>query len=204
MAGRAILGVILAGGRSTRMGAEKAFMPVEGAPLIARVAGRFAPQVARLVINANGAAARFAALGLEVIDDCGSSQPGFEGQGPLAGIAAVLAYARGAGFSRVATVPVDAPFLPLDLVARLAAGEQDEVAVAAASGGMEPLFAIWPLEFEPVVAAALADGERAVHRLVRRLPHRLFDFAGDENAPSLFLNLNTPEDAAAFERGKEQ
>ena len=200
MAGKATLGVILAGGRSTRMGTDKALMPLDGTPLVARVACRFTPQVARLVINANGEAARFAALGLAVIGDCGADEPGFERQGPLAGIAAALAFAQRAGFFRVATVPVDAPLLPLDLVVRLAAGAEDEVAVAAGARGMEPLFALWPVKLAPVVGAALARGEPAVRRLVQRLPHRLVSFASDESEPSPFLNLNTPADAATFER----
>ena len=90
--------------------------------------------------------------------------------------------------------------LPLDLVARLAAGAEDEVAVAAGARGMEPLFALWPVKLAPVVGAAIAEGERAVRRLVQRLPHRLVSFASDESEPSPFLNLNTPADAATFER----
>jgi molybdopterin-guanine dinucleotide biosynthesis protein A len=192
MAGTAILGVILAGGRSMRMGTDKALMPIEGMPLVARVAHRLAPQVARLVVNANGEAARFA--------DCGAGEPGFEHAGPLAGIAAALAFAQHAGFLHVATVPVDAPLLPLDLVARLAAGAANEVAVAAGPNGMEPLFALWPATFAPGVAAAIAGGERAVRRLVQRLPHRLVSFTFEAGEPSPFLNLNTPADAATFAR----
>jgi molybdopterin-guanine dinucleotide biosynthesis protein A len=205
MAGKATLGVILAGGRSTRMGTDKALLPIDGIPLIARVAARFAPQVEKLLINANDGTARFAALGLqmqelEVIGDHGAGAPGFELRGPLAGIAAALEFASRNNFRRVATVPVDAPLLPLDLVARLAVGADDEVAVAAGTDGMEPLFALWPADFAPVLAAALAAGEQAVHRLIQRLPHRLVPFASVEGEPSPFANLNTPEDAAAFER----
>jgi len=208
MAGEATLGVILAGGRSTRMGTDKSLLRIEGMPLIAHVATRFAPQVERLVINANGGAARFAALGfqmqgLELIGDDGADAPGFEPQGPLAGIAAALEFANRNNFRRVATVPVDAPLLPLDLVARLAAGTEDEAAVAAGTDGMEPLFALWPAQFAPIVAAALADGERAVHRLIQRLPHRVVSFASDGGEPSPFVNLNTPADAAIFERGSK-
>ena len=200
MAGTAILGVILAGGRSLRMGTDKALMPIEGMPLVARVARRFAPQVARLIVNANGEAGRFAALGLLVVGDSGTGEPDFEHAGPLAGIAVALAFAQRAGFLHVATVPVDAPLLPLDLVARLAAGAENEVALAAGPDGMEPLFALWPATLAPVVAAAMTGGERAVWRFVQRLPHRLVSFTFERGEPSPFLNLNTPADAATFAR----
>jgi molybdopterin-guanine dinucleotide biosynthesis protein A len=197
------LGVILAGGRSTRMGTDKSLLLIEGMPLIARVAARFAPQVERLVISANGGAARFATLDLQLIGDKGADAPGFEPKGPLAGIAAALEFAKHNHFRRVATVPVDAPLLPLDLVARLAAGAEDEITVAAGTDGMEPLFALWPVQFASVAAAALADGERAVHRLIQRLPHRIVLFAAEGGEPSPFVNLNTPADAAMFECGPE-
>ena len=57
-------GVVLAGGRSTRMGVDKALAPLAGQPLITHVAARFAPQVDVLFLNANGEPARFAALRL--------------------------------------------------------------------------------------------------------------------------------------------
>lgn len=200
MVGKAILGVILAGGRSTRMGTEKALMTVEGTPLVARVTFRFKPQVADLVLNANGEAVRFAELGLAVINDEGGAEPRFEQQGPLAGIAAALAFAHRAGFACLVTVPVDAPLLPLDLVARLTAAAADELAVAAGPRGMEPLFALWPARLAPVAGAALAAGDGSVRRFIERLPHRLVSFAAADGEPDPFLNLNTPADAANFER----
>ena len=200
MTGNATLGVILAGGRSTRMGTEKALLPIAGASLITHVVSRFAPQVGRLVINANGDPARFAALGLAVIGDCSTGEQEFEYQGPLAGIAAALALAARSGFPHVATVPVDAPLLPLDLVERLAAGgSDDEIASAAGVNGIEPLFALWPTSLAPAVDAALAAGERAVRRLVEGLPHRLVAFTWEASEASPFLNLNTPADATTFE-----
>jgi molybdopterin-guanine dinucleotide biosynthesis protein A len=196
-----ILGVILAGGLSRRMGTEKALLPIGGMPLLAHVANRFRPQVEVLVVNANGDPARFAALGFAVLGDEGAEKPDTAGAGPLAGIAAALAFARGERFRHLATVPVDAPLLPLDLVARLADGNNKaQVAVAGQAGSMEPLFALWPAEFAPDVAAILAAGERAVHRVIERLPHRIVDFSIESGAPSPFLNLNTPADVAYFDR----
>ena len=62
-------GVVLAGGRSTRMGVDKALAPLAGRPLVAHVAARFAPQVDALFLNANGDAARFASLRCAIVAD---------------------------------------------------------------------------------------------------------------------------------------
>ena len=99
-----IAAIILAGGRSSRMGVEKSLMDFGGAPVIARVIERLAPQVTTLAINANGDAARFARFALPVIADLREDFPG-----PLAGIAAGLAYARAKGCEWLATAPCDAP-----------------------------------------------------------------------------------------------
>ena len=73
-------GVVLAGGRSTRMGGDKALAPLAGRPLVAHVAARLAPQVDALFLNANGDAARFAFLNCAVVADAASNAGG----GPLA------------------------------------------------------------------------------------------------------------------------
>ena len=81
-----IVGVILAGGLSTRMGGgDKPFLPLAGRPVLAHVIERLRPQADRLVINANGDPARFAAFGLPVIPDTVPGHPG-----PLGGILAGL------------------------------------------------------------------------------------------------------------------
>src|SRR5208282_259356 len=99
------------------MGAEKALLALAGRPLIGHVVARLRPQVAELFINANGEAARFGGFDCAVVADAAGTGP----DGPLTGVAAAIAFARRRGFSLVATTPCDAPFLPLDLVARLAA-----------------------------------------------------------------------------------
>lgn len=189
-----VAGMILAGGRSARMGREKALAPLRGRPLIAHVIARFAPQVACLAINANGDPARFAAFGLPVQPDGAPDRPG-----PLAGVACALAYARQTGADAVAVVPADAPFLPEKLVERLKARLDDGVQAVCARlpAGIEPLFSLWRIDVEPTILAALAQGEGAPRAALFRLAHRFADFAvGEEQA---FANLNTPEDLARAE-----
>ena len=191
---RKTVGVVLAGGLSTRMGTDKALAPLAGRPLIAHVAARLAPQVDALVVNANGDAARFAGLGRAIVADA-AARPG---AGPLAGVAAALRYAQAQGFAWLATAPCDAPFLPLDLVARLAAAAarcSAPLAVAASPRGLEPMFALWSTALAREVEAALAAGDGGPRGLIARLGGAEALFA-DADA---FANLNTPADFANAE-----
>jgi len=184
----AILGVILAGGASTRMGRDKAFAPLAGQPMIAHVAMRLRPQVAALAVAGGAAPERFAPLGLDAFADAEPST-----LGPLAGLAAALDYAAARGFSRVATVPCDAPFLPRDLVARLAAG--GGAAVAEVNGQLEAAFALWPVSAVDEARRLLRDGAGPI-ALARKLDAKAASF-GEVSA---FANVNTPADLAAAER----
>ena len=185
-------GVVLAGGRSSRLGVDKALAPLAGQPLIGRVAARLAPQVDALLVNANGDPTRFAFLNCAIIADAATNAGG----GPLAGVAAALRQAETQGFGWLATAPCDAPFLPRDLVVRLAAAANEKsapVAVAATATGLEPMFALWSTTLAAEVEAALAAGDGGPRRLMARFgaAQALFDDA------AAFANLNTAEDFAA-------
>jgi molybdopterin-guanine dinucleotide biosynthesis protein A len=185
-------GVVLAGGRSTRMGGDKALAPLAGRPLVAHVAARLAPQVEALFLNANGDVARFAFLDCAVVADAASNA----GSGPLAGIAAALRHAQTQGFAWLATAPCDAPFLPLDLVAQLAAAADEisaPISVAETASGLEPMFALWSTNLAAEVEAALAAGDGGPRQLIARFGAAQALFADVE----AFANLNTPEEFAA-------
>lgn len=192
-----IVGVVLAGGRSLRMGGrEKAFLDLAGQPMLTHVLTRFAPQVARLAINANGDPARFAAFGLPVIADETPDYPG-----PLGGILAALRWAGDFRASHVATVASDAPFIPNDLVARLfsAPGAGDRIVVARSDGQSHPVAALWPLSITDDLSRALATGERRVQRWVEMQGARTVDFSPfelDGRTIDPFMNVNTPADLA--------
>ena len=190
-----IAGVVLAGGKSTRMGRDKAFVDFRGEPLVGHAIKRLAPQVARVAISANGDPQRFAAFGAPVLPDVSSGHPG-----PLAGILAGLKFfARENGFEAIVTVPCDAPFAPRDLVARLVAARRAEGAVVAASTrGVEPLFALWPLAAADAVEAALAQGDASVWRLLEGIGAAQVDIPVGRGA-DWTLNLNAPEELAAAE-----
>jgi molybdopterin-guanine dinucleotide biosynthesis protein A len=187
--------VVLAGGRSTRMGAEKALLPLAGRPLIAHVVERLRPQVAELFISANGDPARFRDFVCAVVAD----EAGADDAGPLRGVAAAIAFARRRGFSLLATAPCDAPFLPRDIVARLAAAmlaADAPVAVAEGAGGLEPMFALWRQSAAGEIAAELARGEASPRAAMARLGAARVLFAASEGGDP-FANLNAPADFAA-------
>lgn len=187
-----IFGVILAGGAGRRMGADKALLRLAGAPLLSHAIARLEPQVERLMLSANGDAARFARFGLPVLADA-------EALGPLAGILAALRAARAGGATAVVSVPVDAPFLPGDLVPQLCLAAETAsagVAVARAGGRLHPVCGLWPVSAEAALAAFLGSGAKP----------KLMDFATAQDAAiadfpddGAFTNLNTPEDLAAAE-----
>lgn len=199
-----VSGVVLAGGMSRRMGGpEKALMTLAGAPLVAHAVRGLAPQVASLILNANGDPARFAALGLTVVPDETGDRPG-----PLAGVLTALHW-----FARhdpkataVMSLPADTPLVPPDLVARLsgalAASSGASAAVAESRGRRHPVIALWKLGAAAEIEAALARGERKAHAMIDRLgavsvPFADLDIAGRAIDP--FFNVNTPEDLAAAE-----
>jgi molybdenum cofactor guanylyltransferase len=193
-----IAGVVLAGGLSRRMGGgDKSLRLLAGRPILAHIVERARPQVAALVLNANGDAARFAAFGLPVVAD---SVPDFAG--PLAGVLAGLDWAAAVpGCTHVASFAGDAPFLPRDLVARLAAAvaQGHDLACAASGGRAHPVFGLWPLALrDDLRRAVVAERIRKVDVWTARHDLAAVDFAAAPIDP--FFNANRPEDLAEAER----
>lgn len=196
-----IAGLILAGGRSSRMGAPKAFIDVGGESLVERIARILSPQVDRLAVSLPPGLDAPLPPSVAVLRD---PLPTFEG--PLAGVLAGLAWAARLDPSptHLATVPVDLPLLPADCVARLAArAEGRSLVVAEGPGGPAPLVALWRLDVAPRLAAFIDAGERRVRDFVAsEMPAVVafgsIDIAGHPVDP--FVNLNTPADVATLGR----
>jgi len=194
-------GCILAGGQSRRMGGgDKGLRLLAGRPMLAHVAARVAPQAAPLALNANGEPGRFGALGLPVIPDRGIAA------GPLAGLAAALAWARQAapGASHLLTVPGDTPFLPTDLARRLAeAAASGRIGVASSAGRTHPVVALWPVSVAGDLEALLAaDPAPSVRTFLARHSVIEADFPPIRVGARVvdpFFNVNTPADLAAAE-----
>jgi molybdopterin-guanine dinucleotide biosynthesis protein A len=179
-------------------GGDKTLRQVGGKTILDRVVERVRPQVAALVLNANGDPARFAAYGLPVAAD---SIADFAG--PLAGVLAGLdwAAANRPDCDLVASVPTDAPFLPEDLVARLAAGMAGagaDLACAESGGQAHPVIGLWPVRLREDLRRALVDeGLRKVDVWTGRYRIATVEFPVGRIDP--FFNANRPEDIAAAE-----
>jgi molybdopterin-guanine dinucleotide biosynthesis protein A len=194
------LGLVLAGGLARRMGGgDKARIRIGGVTILERVLKRFQPQCAAVILNANGDPARFADTGLTVVPD---SVPNFAG--PLAGILAGLdwAAAHRPDIPEVASVPGDCPFLPGDLVERLAAARATAgVPLACARSGewRHPVVGLWRVALRDDLRHALIAED--LHKIEIWTARHGIAVADWPNAPlDPFFNVNTPEDAAAAER----
>jgi molybdopterin-guanine dinucleotide biosynthesis protein A len=198
---QAIAGVILAGGASRRMGGgDKSLQPLGGRLLLAHVVDRLRPQVAGLVLNANGDRARFAAFGLPVVADATAVLAG-----PLAGLLAGMTWAREARarWPWIATMPADTPFFPADFVARLSAAITGErtIAVARSRGEIHPVAALFPTALADDIATRLASSDdRSVKAWLATQSTVAVDFPDTASGGDPFFNLNTPEDLAEAER----
>lgn len=192
-------GVLLAGGQSQRMGGgDKNLRLLAGKPILDHVIERARPQVDALVLNANGDPQRFARFGLPVVAD---GIAGFAG--PLAGILAGLDWAAEhlPEAELVASFATDAPFLPRDLVRRLAVALEEggfDLACAQSNGRVHPVFGLWPVSLREDLRAALIAGERKVDRWTARFKLVEVEFLAEPVDP--FFNANRPEDLAEAER----
>jgi molybdopterin-guanine dinucleotide biosynthesis protein A len=201
-----ITGLLLAGGRGSRMGGvDKGLQLFNGEPLALQALRRLAPQVGPLMVNANRNLPKYQAFGAPVWPDSLADYPG-----PLAGFLSGLAHCT---TPWLLTVPCDTPLFPLDLAARLAeaavAGDA-EIAMAsapeaAADNGAspvlraQPVFCLLRAELHDSLRRFTEAGGRKVHAWTAQ--HRCvtvpFDRPGD--APDAFFNANTLAELQALE-----
>ncbi len=179
---------VLAGGKSTRMGSDKAFLGLAGRPLIAHaltLAQAITPNVTIV-----GDPAKFGSLG-EVIEDA------YPGRGPLAGIHAALS-SSGTEWNLI--LAVDLPFVEPDFLAYLLAEAQAAGALVTlpfADGHLHPLCAVYHRDFLKHAERALLAGENKIEALFGEVPIQVIgeeELAAARFDPSILRNLNTPSD----------
>lgn len=194
MGGRPMTGLVLAGGRSSRMGSDKVLLEIGGEPLAGRVI-RLLGEVCAEVLVASGDGLRLEALGAEQVADAA------QGAGPLGGIVAGLQRAR---YRLVAVAAADMPFVSPPLMRLLADFWQGEPAVVPRTGGrLEPLHAVYDREAAPALLACLETGRRSVHRALAALGARIVDepeWSGADLPGRFALSVNRPEDLQEIRR----
>lgn len=190
-----ITGLILAGGRGTRMGhVDKGLQTFRGAPMALHVMMRLQPQVGELMINANQNLGPYESFGLPVWPD---EMQGYAG--PLAGMQTGLIHCT---TDYLVTAPCDSPFLPSDLVERLSQGLLDadaDVAVAVTGEGAtrqtHPVFCLMKASLLQHLSEYLRDGGRKVDAWYASLKAAEVQF-DDEAA---FRNINTTAELKQYE-----
>lgn len=194
-----VLGCILAGGQSRRMGGgDKSLMDLGGRTMLDMVVERFKQQVPEIILSANGDPDRFSPFGLPVVAD-----PVGEFAGPLAGILAGLSYARATrpGITHVVSVAGDTPFFPVTLVKHLCSvtpPREPVIALASSSDRLHPVFGLWPVALYEDLHDWLTSGQSGkVLAFVDRHDSVEVSFSTDPaTGMDPFFNANRPEDLA--------
>jgi molybdopterin-guanine dinucleotide biosynthesis protein A len=185
----AVAGMVVAGGRSTRFGGEKATAVLGGQTLLTWAVRRLQRACREVAVNARPGTQTEAlarAAGLHVLHDA----PG-DPDGPLAGVKAGLGWAASRGARLLAVSPCDAPLLPQDLFARLVAAAGEGAAMAVTADGRQPLCAVWPVAALPFLTDALQGGAHPpTWRTLEAIGARQVVF----DPPEAFANVNTRED----------
>tara|TARA_R110002096_G_scaffold436105_1_gene668018 strand:- start:22977 stop:23582 length:606 start_codon:yes stop_codon:yes gene_type:complete len=185
----ALLGVILAGGNSQRMGGgHKFLLSLCGTRIIDHVINSMSPQVDTLIVSANH---EDLDTPLEVVPDL------IKDAGPLGGIYTALMLAKERGYSKIVTAPADTPFIPDDFVSRLYAHSKNPIVVAKSDGQIHPVLALWDTELLDDIEMALKNGERKMLSLIKKYRPVQVDWT-DERDP--FFNINTPQDLDEAEK----
>jgi molybdopterin-guanine dinucleotide biosynthesis protein A len=185
-----ITGLILAGGRGSRMGGvDKGLQTHQGMPLALHALLRLSPQVGHVMINANRNLGAYEAMGVPVWPDALPDYPG-----PLAGFLAGLERCE---TPYLVTVPCDTPQFPLDLVERLGAalvGHDAEIAMAATQGAeglqVQPVFCLMKSALMESLVRFTQSGQRKIDRWTAQ--HRCVEVPFADEAA--FFNANTPDD----------
>lgn len=171
-----ITGLILAGGRGSRMGGvDKGLQLLHGTPLVEHVLRRLTPQVGSVLINANRNLDAYRALGTPVCSDHLGDYPG-----PLAGFAAGLAHCA---TPYLVTVPCDTPDFPEDMVSRLAralSATQSAIAFVRTNeqgyARAQPVFSLLKVELLPHLLKHLTRGHYKVQTWLDLHPHIAVEF----------------------------
>jgi len=185
-----ITGLVLAGGRGSRMGGvDKGLQNHLGMPLAMHAVMRLSQQVGHIMVNANRNLGAYESFGVPVWPDAIADYPG-----PLAGFLAGLEHCE---TSYLVTVPCDTPNFPDDLVARLAAAlerEDAEIAMASTTSTqgtqVQPVFCLMKSSLMESLVRFTQSGQRKIDKWTAQ--HRCVEVPFDDEAA--FFNANTPDE----------
>ncbi len=199
-----ITGLVLAGGRGTRMGGvDKGLQPFKGQPLALHALQRLQPQVGPCMLNANRSLPTYQSFGVAVHTDV---LPDYAG--PLAGFLTGLTHCT---TPWLLTVPCDSPCFPADLAERMAATAMQTSAQIVLAAGPEagrdgslhvrpqPVFALLHHSLLPSLQAFVAQGGRKIDAWTQQHPQALCRFDQPHDSPLAFANANTLDELQALQ-----
>lgn len=179
--------IVLAGGRSSRMGRDKSLLPVQGRPLIECLLQTLHPSFSRLMISANDPD-KYRFADVPVIADR------LPGQGPLMGIASALEASR-TELNFIIACDIPQINIPLMMkLMRLSSGF--DAVIPVHQGFPEPLFAVYRNTIAPILFTALNKGVRKITQALEPVRIRFVELSDEER----IVNLNTPEEVNAYEK----
>lgn len=194
-------GIILAGGRSRRFGSRpKALAILGGVALIEHVIERLSPQVSALAIGVDQRNPMYNTFGLEQVED---PEPGV--QGPLPALLSGLRWARDTASAEwLQLAPCDTPFLPTDLVGRLALhvkAQQVEACVPRFRGEIHGACGLWSVRLIAPLERAVQSGVRGFKEFMADQPVSVLEWPEPHaGAPDPFFNINTAAELRQAER----
>lgn len=190
-----ITGVILAGGRSKRMGGQdKGLVHVHGQPMIKLIIEQLAPQVNHIIINANRNIEQYQSFNYPVISDHGAT----DFHGPLAGMLSAMRHNKSNNY--ILSVPCDSPFLPTDLSERLLTEllkHDADICVAHDGERMQPVFALIKTRIAESLQKFIDNGDRKIDLWYKQHHTVLADFS---DCKDISLNINTPDELKKLEQ----
>jgi molybdopterin-guanine dinucleotide biosynthesis protein A len=188
-----ILGAVMAGGKSSRMGAEKALLPLGGRPMISHVIDTLSELFSAVIIcGADPATYEF--LRVRIVQDI------FQGCGPLGGIHSALTHSKPRS---VFVLSCDMPFVPLELIRHIInSPDKPKTKIASSEGILQPLCGLYRQECLPFVEADLRAGKYSIVKMLQNVDHS--EVVIDSNLPFytkyLLNNVNRSEDYEAISK----
>ncbi|MGD0034166.1 molybdenum cofactor guanylyltransferase [Paenibacillus illinoisensis] len=187
-------GIILAGGLSSRMGSNKALLPLDGSIVLEHVASAIAPAVSRVIVAAGPNVDAYQALGYTCVED------GYPGKGPLAGLHAALE-ASETEWNLVCAcdLPLIQPSF-FTTLQRLAASDKTHRAIVPRlEGRVHPLVGIYHIDVLPSLEQCLIEDRLRVTRWLDEVGCRYVEAedlerAGVQDAAAQLINMNTMQD----------
>lgn len=191
-----IIGVILAGGKSSRMGKDKSLLEIDGELLIKQTVAIFRQFFGKLIIVSN-AESKFGLDDIVEISDIHTDL------GPMGGIHTALTHTDG---EKIFISACDTPQLSAELMALIIREAGDYEAVVPMIGGRpEPLFGIYKKSILPIVEEQIALGNVKINNLLKRLNVRYIledEIKAVCNIDEVFFNMNTPEDFEKYKKSR--